>query len=316
MCDISVILATYNRADSLDATLRALADLRTDSLSWELLVVDNNSSDRTGEVLDAHAGRLPLRKLFERRQGKNCAMNFALDHAAGELLVFTDDDVTADPDWLVALLGASRRPGFAAYGGAIHDVFEVEPPPWLRRAIDGVIRFGQLDLGDADRPFPAGDGPAGANLAVPARVLREANLRFDETLGPKGSRRVSGSEAELLQRLARAGGKFLYVAGARVLHRVPPTQLTTKYLLRRADWYGRGFAHWHGLPDGPRCLGVPRFLLRQWAGQIISAGWNRLLGRRDAAFRARLRSAHSRGVIAEYFAKRGQTAPAHTAEGL
>src|SRR2546428_12945993 len=98
--NVSLVICTYNRADSLRVTLGSLADLRVPSdLQWEVLVVDNNSSDHTREVVDAAASRVPCRYLFEARQGKSFPPKAAVAPAGGEAIAFPDDDATMPPHW-------------------------------------------------------------------------------------------------------------------------------------------------------------------------------------------------------------------------
>ena len=105
MLSVSVIVCTYNRSSVLADTLESFLHLRVpEGVGWELLVVDNNSKDQTREVVEGFAGRLPLRYLFEPRQGKTCALNLALKEAKGDLLLFTDDDVRLDPGWLASFV--------------------------------------------------------------------------------------------------------------------------------------------------------------------------------------------------------------------
>ena len=103
--DISVIISTWNRCDSLERLLTNFVRIYGNSkLDWELIVVDNNSTDRTQDVLSGFVGRLPLRIHFEPRQGKSVACNSALQHAHGDVLLWTDDDVIPVQGWLEANL--------------------------------------------------------------------------------------------------------------------------------------------------------------------------------------------------------------------
>lgn len=107
--NITVILCTYNRCESLAKALESAAALRLpESVEWEVLVVDNNSTDQTREVVEAfcrrHTGR--FRYLFERQQGKSYALNAGIREAGGNVLAFTDEDVTVEPPWLKNLTAA------------------------------------------------------------------------------------------------------------------------------------------------------------------------------------------------------------------
>src|ERR1700722_16738649 len=100
---VSVIICTYNRCKSLATALESVAASKLpDSMDWEVLVIDNNSSDKTSEVAQGFCQRFPnrFRYFFEPRQGKSFALNTGIQAARGEVLAFTDDDVIVEPTWL------------------------------------------------------------------------------------------------------------------------------------------------------------------------------------------------------------------------
>jgi glycosyltransferase involved in cell wall biosynthesis len=107
---VSVVICTYNRAPLLRQTLGQLSRMRVPAdVEWELLVIDNNSRDDTARVPLEFADKLPVRVVSEPRQGKTWALNRSLTEAAADLIVWTDDDVLVDEDWLGAFLMAARR---------------------------------------------------------------------------------------------------------------------------------------------------------------------------------------------------------------
>ena len=104
---ITVILCTYNRCQSLTKALQSVALSRLPaSMDWDVLVVDNNSGDRTKEVVEEFSSRYPsrFRYLFERKQGKSNALNTGIRESNSEILAFTDDDVIVEPAWLMNLV--------------------------------------------------------------------------------------------------------------------------------------------------------------------------------------------------------------------
>ena len=135
---ITVIICTWNCAELLDRTLKSLRHLHIpEGVSWELLVVNNNSPDNTDAVLDQHMRHLPLRRLFEANQGLSNARNRALTEARGDLIIWTDDDVLVDPHWLAEYHAAAQNwPEAGYFGGMIEPIFEAPPPKWLRRNLD------------------------------------------------------------------------------------------------------------------------------------------------------------------------------------
>src|SRR5262249_35696322 len=100
---ISVIIPTYNRSEILRRALESLQTVEVPSdLKWELIIADNNSTDDTRSCIQEFEkpGRLPIRYVFEKKQGANFARNAGIQVAKGKTLLFTDDDVTFDPRWL------------------------------------------------------------------------------------------------------------------------------------------------------------------------------------------------------------------------
>src|SRR5437016_4174780 len=109
--DISVIVPTYNRAASLRVTLQGLlSQVLPADLSWELLVVNNNSDDETCEVtrMFAATASVPVRYVFEQRQGRSSALNAGIAAAIGEIIALTDDDVRGHGVWLQAGPGRGK----------------------------------------------------------------------------------------------------------------------------------------------------------------------------------------------------------------
>jgi glycosyltransferase involved in cell wall biosynthesis len=303
--DVSVILATRNRADLLEADLRAMAAQAPSDVSWEVMVVDNGSTDRTEAVLRAAQGFLPLVALSEPVPGKNRALNRALPLARGELLVFTDDDVLPQPGWISELASASRRwPAATIFAGQILHSWPDGTPDWLRMMCrEGALNFGLYSLAQPEGPTER--LPSGPNFAVRAAVVRE--MRFHEGIGPRaGTQYAMGSETELLQRMADNGERVIYVPSAAVLHVIQPWQLEPANLYRRSFRYGRGqvrrlrkssasVVYW---------LGAPRYLWRMAAEAGLRYGLS-LLGTRRGRLAAGLNFHYLRGVIYQFLQDSG-----------
>jgi len=131
----SILIATFNRAAMLDDTLASIARLRP-GFSWECIVIDNNSTDDTRAVVDRHAADfpVPLRYVFEARQGRSSALNTGIAAAGADVLTFTDDDVRVADRWLNGACGALLSPADPSIrfaGGPVRPRWEVPPPAWL-----------------------------------------------------------------------------------------------------------------------------------------------------------------------------------------
>lgn len=301
--DASIILATRDRAKLLAQTLEHLESQEAPGIRWEVVVVDNGSTDDTPAVLERAAARLPLVKLAEPRPGKNRALNRALELARGELLLFTDDDVIADPHWVAEMVGASRRwPGAAVFGGRVDLVYPPGTPDWLRDPTHPALNFGRYTL--AEPEGPVGVPPTGANFAVRRAAL--AGIRFREDIGPDGTRDYAmGSETALILQLEHAGATIVYVPRAVVHHVVRRRQLATGQLLCRSYRLGRGEVRWASLASRPsvRVLGVPRYLWRQVAVSGIHWMASALFGR-PRRLAAGLEFCRTLGHMVEHFAAR------------
>jgi len=264
--DVSVIICTYNRCESLRKTLRSICNIEIPaSVTWELLVVDNNSSDATRQVCESFADRLPLRYLFEPRQGVSRARNIAIDNTEAPLLFFSDDDVTVDKNWFVNLwMAAKRHPEISIFGGRIIGVWEKTPPPWLKKTARSMLRVvsTHLDLGDEEQIVRRIDkGPWGPNMAFRRSLLGD-HFRFSEDFGRTGqsNSHVRGGETELIQRLFNLGHKGLYVGKAIVYHRNPPAHATERYVFCYFRGAGKTEVRLNGGPSAGRLwFGVPRY---------------------------------------------------------
>jgi glycosyltransferase involved in cell wall biosynthesis len=208
---ISVIVCTYNRADKLQNLLASLTQMTVPpGLAWELIVVDNNSTDGTAQLLaeaEAHA-TLPLRRLFERRPGLAIAHNTALGEAKGDVIAFTDDDCRVDPNWLAVVDREFRDPAVALLGGRV-ELFNAADHPTSTR-----VGRARLDLTD---DASALDILIGCNMAF-RRATALAVGAFDTRFGAGCKVVPSADDSDFVYRMLRAGGRMIYAPDLMVLH--------------------------------------------------------------------------------------------------
>ena len=250
--DISILIATYNRAEILRKTLESMTCLERDGLSVEFVVVDNNSSDHTKEVIESFSDRLPIRYLFEPRPGKNCALNKALREVPlGKLVAFTDDDVVPQEDWLKTIVAACKRwPNYRIFGGRTYLIWpNTAIPSWAQ--CSSVHGWG-LGLNDAamesEQPYPSTAHPSGANFWIRQELLGNGR-HYDESIGPHpGKNFAMGSETSFLKQLTADGYSTMHIPNSVVGHRVPVELLSKHAIKKRAYRYGRGFPYLKGLP--------------------------------------------------------------------
>jgi glycosyltransferase involved in cell wall biosynthesis len=238
-----------------------------DGLSVEFVVVDNNSDDGTAKVVDSFRSKLPLRHLYESRQGKNYALNKALTESPlGRIIVFTDDDVAPRVDWLkVIATSVQKWPAYSVFGGRCYPIWpDSKVPGW---ALDkGIQRtcYGLHDYAETETCYPPGAHPYGINYWVRREVLGGGRL-FDPFFGPRSNKGfVMGSEAHFLRQLTEDGYTIMHVPEAVVGHRIETHTLVPTYITKRAYRLGRGQAHWAvqkpGI-EGHRSRGIGRLLL-------------------------------------------------------
>ena len=269
---VSIIVCTYNRADSLQRTLRSLNEMTVvHDQGWELVVVDNNSTDSTKACVDKfkQESKFPVRYIFESRQGKPYALNTGIQSATGEILLFTDDDVIVDKGWLSNVIKTFSETQCVGVGGRIAPVWPGEKPSWFRT--DGpyglMSAIASYDLGDFPCELNSTNVPFGANVAFRREAFdRYGYYRTD--LGPSaGKDRIGGGgeDTELARRFVRSGEKLMYAPSAIVYHPVEPERARKRYFKLWHFEYGKALIKLGvDVPRGVQYFGVPRYLFRSF----------------------------------------------------
>src|ERR1044072_5063366 len=168
----SVIIATYNRAEELGKTLESLKGLES-SGPWEVIIVDNNSSDNTREVVleRVESYPVPLRYIMEKEQGRSAALNAGIRVAQGELLAVADDDVRVEPHWLKTVERELTTLDCNYVGGKALPIWSGKLPNWLPNRGGkhwGVIAL--LDYGPEPIEF-GGKVPLGVDMVFRRECL-------------------------------------------------------------------------------------------------------------------------------------------------
>lgn len=283
---LSVIVCTYNRAESLRQTLQALKRQSAPANeSLEVLVIDNRSTDHTKTVIEqeAHSSRWPIRYLYEPRQGKSYALNRGVEEARGAWVLLTDDDVVPESGWAQTLVQVAQAHQADVIGGRILPLWAHRPPEWLT---DDTIRplvwsmLALLDYGPEPLVIraPGNLQLYGSNLAI-RRTLIDRIGAFRTDLGPLGTTPRRGEDSEWLNRALAAGGTLAYAPQAIVYHRVPATRMRMSYL-RQRRFHGSRSAMVAGRTNGH---GVPRWLVRETLTSGLAAMWAYVRGARTEA---------------------------------
>ncbi|HET8625081.1 MAG TPA: glycosyltransferase [Gemmatimonadales bacterium] len=262
--DVTVAICTWNRSAMLRQTLEQLTRLRIPpGVAWELLVVNNNSTDDTDDAVRSFTGRLPVRLVPEPTPGKSHALNRAVREASGRYILFTDDDVLVDPEWVAAYWAAFHRwPDAAVFGGPIEPWFAGDPPAWLVRAFHQVeYAFAALDLGNEPRPLGGHDVPFGANMAM--RTAEQRFYPYDPRLGPRPESGLRGEEITLVKRMLADGATGWWVPEARVKHYIPAHRQSVRYIRQWYHGWGEYLARTLPPRDHVSFAGRPLWLWRQ-----------------------------------------------------
>ena len=280
--ELSVILCTYNRSNGLIRTLKSLQyqDLPK-NFAWEVVVVDNNSTDDSPEKVREFAenSELVVRYVKEKKQGLSHARNRGVVEARGKYVHFTEDDEIADKDLIREIYSTFKTCKCDCVGGRIYLKCEDEMPRWLSRELWGFL--GYLNYGDNALPMDEQRYPFGGNMTFSREVFDRIGL-FNINMGRKGNQLFGGEEVDFFRRLLSAGGKGVYQPKALVYHIIDKSRLKKTYF--RTLHYNEGMQR--VLLDDKvyrRCLfGIPLFIFPQFLQcignyifTIFSHGWNK-----------------------------------------
>ncbi len=228
---VSVVVSTHNRQEDLRASLERLLH-QVGDVPYEVLIVDNNSSDDTRAIVEEAmaSSPVPLEYLFEPRQGVSYGRNTGILHARAPIIAITDDDCRPAPDWIASIVRSFERyPDVDCIGGRVVPEWPDHVPSWFTGLQSGPLAI--CEHGDHDLPVDAGQAAPcllTANLAVRRSAFEKAGLFSTEY--PRGQDR------EMQLRMWQAGGRGLYAPGLLVTVPIPPERLTKPYFRK---WYGK-----------------------------------------------------------------------------
>jgi glycosyltransferase involved in cell wall biosynthesis len=303
----SVVVPTFNRAPTLGMTLESLLGQET-TVSYEVVVVDNNSSDGTRAVVEALQDRPAgtLRYVVEREQGSSAARNAGIEAARGDIIVFVDDDVIAQPDWLQVLADTYRAyPDAWAVGGKVTLRLPADGPPWFDLE-SGILAayLSRQDFGDGTVKIEYPHPLISANLSVSRAALSSAGA-FDTTLGRFGDELLCGEDTELCTRIQHAGGTVYYSGRAVVTHVIPRSRMTKRFFRSRAYWEGRTVALLADRDDsrspGRRLRTDGPVIAKDWLIALVRYG----MGDSRRAFEHELAARKQLGRLQHLFRPRG-----------
>lgn len=230
--NVSVIIPTYNRCSMLGMTIGSFIQQDYPKDKFEIIIVDNNSTDKTKDVVFEWQAKspIPLKYVFEPRQGVHYARNTAARYSVGDILYYTDDDMIADKSLIRNLVKVfSMGYNVASAGGKVLPRWEVNPPKWvLKYCVNGLLSL--IDRGEELVIAPYDTGVYSCHQAM----LRDAFFKSggfnpENTAGEW----IGDGETGLNIKLKDLGYKFAYVDDSIIYHMIPPSRMTQAYLNKR-----------------------------------------------------------------------------------
>jgi glycosyltransferase involved in cell wall biosynthesis len=288
---LDVVIPTYNRSVLLPKALRSLLDARVPpGLEVRITVVDNNSTDKTREIILAEQAKakLPISYVFEKQQGRSPALNAGVAATTGSHVGFIDDDEQVDESWYEQIVSVFAEHDVDFIGGPYVPQFESAIPDWLPREYNSVI--GAVDGGTARVPFDR-NYPGilmGGNAVFTREILQKVGP-YSTALGRSGNRLLSCEDEDMYARLLAAGARGMYVPELIIYHFVPTERLTKRYHRTWCFWQSVSSAVLDRIRPQPTAyvLGVPRYfygralrgmfrLVNIWNGEPASRFSNEL----------------------------------------
>lgn len=271
MTDFTVAIRTYNRADWLAKILERLrSQINTEQIQWEVVVVDNNSTDHTVQVINNYQANwpdlYPLRYYLESQQGASFARKRAIQEAQGEFIGFLDDDNIPALDWVVtAYAFGQAHPKAGAFGGQIHGVFEVDPPKNFKRIAHflPVIERSQAICFNSYKYSRKRVLPPGAGLVIRRQVWLDSVPDQLVLQGPVGdSLALKGEDIEALLHMWKADWEIWFNPAMHIFHQIPKSRFEREYLLRffRGIGLGRCYTRMLGYESWKKPLMIPMYM--------------------------------------------------------
>lgn len=235
---ISAIVCTHNGQKVLMKAVQSLVDQTLAKQEYEILIVDNASTDGTREIIRQFEQEPNLKYIFEANLGLSHARNTGWQKAQGEFVAYLDDDAVACPEWLERIVDAFKcEPNVGAVGGKVDPIWEVNPPSWIN---DFMQRFLSV-LNWSETPIFLDDSKylVGANISFPKIVLEKFS-GFPINLGRKGKSLISNEEIDLIKKIKGDGQKIFYHPQISVRHLIPAARLNSAWFRRR--WFTQGIS--------------------------------------------------------------------------
>ncbi|MFI3247790.1 MAG: glycosyltransferase [Rikenellaceae bacterium] len=304
MKKLSLIIATYNRAEQVLETLSSVVRQDAAPSLWECIVVNNNSLDDTVEQVSefiADNVAFDIRLVTEKKQGLSHARNCGMSSATTPLFAIIDDDELIVPEFISSYINFfDSHPDVAVGGGEIVAVYRSARPKWMSKYTEQPIA-NPMNFGDKPRPFPRRLIPGGGNMAI-RRSAIEMHGAFDPELGRRGGQLIGGEENNLFQRLRQGGEQIWWVPGATMHHLIPDEKLERSYLDRL--WFNIGVSQFRRAEiegeSGANIMVLEREFIKWIATLLIALLYMVCFAPSKSKYLILMRYHISRGILSNY----------------
>jgi len=235
---ISVVVSTYNRSELLVDCLNSLAEQTNEKSNYEVIVVDNNSTDNTANVVKSFVDRYPnFKYVVETQQGLSHARNRGYKEASGDYVAYIDDDARAHSDWVEQIINfIKQHPDAKAFGGPVFGFCTFSAPAWFPK------EYGTWSLGETERILNENEWIIGSNMIYYKKLLVHLG-GFNKNLGMNGKQIAYGEETELITRIRALGLPIYYVPDIRVDHLIQAYKLNMRFLLKSRFQNGLNYSN-------------------------------------------------------------------------
>lgn len=238
MYSIAAIICTHNRDKYIASAVDSL--LNQDWDDYEVIVVDNASTDNTAKIVKERLSHPKLKYVYEEKLGLSVARNTGANSTDADILAYLDDDAIASSSWLRTLVQVYQNDNQVAIaGGAVNLILPPEYetlPNWISQDLAGAL--GLYNLGEEIKYITeSGLTPRGLNYSIRHQFLEEIG-GFDARLGRIGKKLLSNEELYMTELALKKGKKVAYIPTAKVGHNVQPERLTKSWFFRRSWWQG------------------------------------------------------------------------------
>lgn len=273
---LSVIICTYNRDKYIYNVLKSIAEGTLSPDKYEILAIDNNSSDSTKSEILRFIEDFPAvetRYVFESEQGLSCARNRGIDESSGDVLVYVDDDAEVNENYLKSYYDFfCENPESMAAGGPIIPEYEgYEEPGWMTYHLKRLLTA-YLYFGDVKKEFPGKNYPGGGNAAYRREIFEKVG-KYNTSLGRTGSSLAGGEEKDLFRKMDSIGVKYYYLPDSILYHIIPERKMSDEYFDNLTSGIGRSERiRTKSISGAAYCKRLISELVK-WCGTIVLSVW-------------------------------------------